>query len=520
MLTAIIASICGWGECNLVGQESSQASSNSTDSTPNIASPADDPQRMYLQLPEGMTSLPLPEHPQRRSESIESSRPPEAQPNRDSRAAVSRRTDGTRMPIPGRPSKRLPPLSELDTSHRDVPTDRESWMERRKLLDGIPHSFRDGGLQIESIYTGESFTKAHGGASPGNATNYRSNLDLVCIVNTSRMNWWDHGRFFVCGQNLSGRPLSQNEVGDTLLFSNLDSTISATERPTFTTIAEYWYEHLFADGRLRCKVGKQDANVEFALSNFAGDFVNAAFEFPAMIPLPTFPSQALGISTFLQLHDTCTFGLGVFDGSLPSGPQGVRWGFDTLGHHGAFSIYQLEWQPAWKEYQPDGTTLRVGMWHHSDSTVWTPITTDPNLIPFAQNYGVFCSLDQMLWRESNPSSDDQGLAMFGQFGWAPEDRNHFTEYYGAGLVYTGLIAGRDHDLLGIGIANGLFSPGVIAQASHNGVSMTSSETATEVFYKYLHSRFFSFQPDLQYIANPSGTYKDALVAGLRFEIVL
>lgn len=424
------------------------------------------------------------------------------------------------MPIPGRPSKRLPPLSELDSPSHDFRSDGEPSMERLELLNGIPHSFRDGGLQFESIYTGETFTKAHGGKSIGQATTYRSNLDLVCIVNTSRMEWWDHGRFFVYGQNLSGQPLSQHEVGDTLLFSNLDSTISANERPTFTTIAEYWYEQVFVDGRLRCKVGKQDANVEFALSNVAGDFVNSAFEFPVMIPLPTFPSQALGISTFLQLHETCTFGFGAFDGSLPSGPQGVRWGFDTLGHHGAFSIYQLEWRPTWDLYQQDVTTIRAGMWHHSDSTVWTQITTDPNPITFAQNYGVFCSLDQMLWKESNNFSDDQGLAVFGQFGWAPDDRNFFTEYYGAGWVYTGLIPGRDHDLLGMGVANSLFSSGVIAQASQSAAPMAASETTTEVFYKYLHSRFFSFQPDLQYIANPSGKYKDAFVAGLRFEIVL
>ncbi len=56
------------------------------------------------------------------------------------------------------------------------------------------------------------------------------------------MGWWDNGRLFIYGQNLSGRPLSSSDVGDIQLFSNLDSTISETERPNFTTIAEYWYE--------------------------------------------------------------------------------------------------------------------------------------------------------------------------------------------------------------------------------------------------------------------------------------
>ena len=166
-------------------------------------------------------------------------------------------------------------------------------MRKPRASKRIPHQYRDGGITIEAIYTGESFTKARGGITQRRPTNYRSNLDLVSIVDTAKMGWWDNGRLFVYGQNLSGRPLSASEVGDIQLFSNLDSTISETERPNFTTIAEYWYEHLLFDSKVRVKIGKQDANADY-------------------------------------------------DGTLPSGPQGVRWGFDTLGHNGAISLYQLE----------------------------------------------------------------------------------------------------------------------------------------------------------------------------------
>jgi porin len=466
-------------------------------------------------------SLPMPQHPERKPENAEITRPPESQPDRESRPTVfTQLRTNSNMPIPGRPSRNLPPLGEPEESSEpsSAPEAIEAF-EEAGLFKSLPHQWRDGGITFEYIYTGESFTKTRGGITSRRPTNYRSNLDLVAIVDTEKMGWWENGRLFVYGQNLSGRPLSAEEVGDVQLFSNLDSTISETERPHFTTIAEYWYEHLLLEQRLRIKIGKQDTNADFALCDLGGDFVNSSFGLPPMIPLPTFPSQALGIATFFQLTEEATLGIGAFDGTLPSGPQGVRWGFDTLGHHGAITLYQLEWKPSWGGSELFPTTVRTGMWHHSDKDVWTELTADPNPRTFAQNYGTWTTADQIIWKESECPGNDQGLGIFGQFGWAPGNRNLIQEYYGGGLVYKGFLPGRDEDLIGLAFANAIFGSGIRAQQAATGDAMKSNETATELFYKYQYSPFISIQPDLQYIANPGGLFRDALLAGLRFEVV-
>ncbi|MDX1929248.1 MAG: carbohydrate porin [Pirellulaceae bacterium] len=54
----------------------------------------------------------------------------------------------------------------------------------------------------------------------------------------------------------------------------------------------------------------------------------------------------------------------------------------------------------------------------------------------------------------------------------------------------------------------------------NGDFQGRQETAIEVFYKYRFSPYFTVQPDLQFISQPGGIYDDALLAGLRFELVL
>ncbi len=463
--------------------------------------------------------LPLPAHPDRLPEKPEHTQPKESQPDREKRktTAVSTHRADSRMPMPGRPGRNLAPPGEPDAA-----SDTESTEDELPpgLFLRLPHQLRDGAWTWEYIYTGETFTKAHGGLSNRRATNYRSNLDVVSTIDTERMGWWDGGRLFVYGQNLAGKPISVSDVGDTQLFSNLDSTISATERPQFTTIAEYWYEHFALDNRLRMKVGKQDSNVDFALTDLGGEFVNSSFGFAPMIPLPTFPSQALGVASFASLTEATTLGVGVYDGTLPSGPQGVRWGFDTLGHNGAISLYQMQWMPQFGRNGQLPHTTRVGMWHHSDPNVWTEYTTDPNPRTFVQNYGFFYSTDQMIYKEEYGTDDTQGLGVFCQFAWAPGNRNFIEEYYGGGLVYRGLLPNRDHDVVGVAFADILFSSPYRQVNAANGTNIGKFENAIEVFYKYVASPYFSLQPDMQYIVQPGGRYKDALLPGLRFEIVL
>jgi porin len=463
--------------------------------------------------------LALPPQSSRKSLDAATSRPKESQPQRDKLTTAARSGARTTQEImPGRPGRNLGLPSTVEEAEAEESSCDSLEEPVEPILWIIPRELRGGGITLECIYTGETFTKAKGGINPGRPTNYRSNLDIVAIADTGKLGWWDRGRLFVYGQNLSGRPLSESEVGDVQLFSNLDSTIGPGQRPQFTAISEYWFEQFFMDDILSFRIGKQDTNAIFALTDLGGEFVHSSFGAPPIIPMPTFPSNALGVSSFLKLTETATLGFGIYDGTLADGPQGVRWGFDTLGENGAFSIYQAEWKPQLGSEGELPTTIRTGMWHHNDKEVWTELTADPNPITFNQNYGFFVTADQMIFKE-NGADDDQGLGIFGQYFSAPEDRNMIGTYFGAGLVYKGLLPGRDEDYFGVGFAQAIFSDDFRAQEAFNGTDIGHSERATELFYKWVVGPKFSLQPDLQYISSPGGQYRDAIVSGLRFEAV-
>ena len=158
------------------------------------------------------------------------------------------------------------------------------------------------------------------------------------------------------------------------------------------------------------------------------------------------------------------------------------------------------------------------MWHHSNHEIWTELTPSPTPKTFSQNYGLFLTADQMIWKE-NGAADEQGFGVFGQYYEEPADRNIVSRYVGSGLVYKGLLPGRDVDVFGVGLGRITFGNPYRLQSAASGTIIAHDETMIETFYKYFWGPRLCLQPDVQYFARPSGQYKDALIAGLRFEVV-
>jgi carbohydrate-selective porin OprB len=109
--------------------------------------------------------------------------------------------------------------------------------------------------------------------------------------------------------------------------------------------------------------------------------------------------------------------------------------------------------------------------------------------------------------------DTQGLAVFGAYyprflGSAVLEET-IGDSAAGGLIYTGLIPHRDEDVLGTGVA--------WAELFRGG---NNQETVFEFFYKAQITSWTSVQPDLQYIATPSGIYRDAIAVGVRFQVDL
>jgi porin len=141
---------------------------------------------------------------------------------------------------------------------------------------------------------------------------------------------------------------------------------------------------------------------------------------------------------------------------------------------------------------------------------------------YDQKVTFYWQADQQIFRE--PGQDEkgrQGLFAFSFFNYAPTYDNVLPFYFHAGLVYQGLIPGRDADLFGIAFGHGVYSEAKIQAENAAGLSVhQTSEGVLEVDYRWQVTRFAYVQPFWQYLIRPGGTGQtaNANIFGLHFGV--
>ena len=368
----------------------------------------------------------------------------------------------------------------------------------------------DRGLTFEISYSADFFYNLRGGLNTSGADQYRGLLGVGLTLDTERMGLWKDGTAYVSMFENHGRDITERHVGDLQALNNADA-------PNRTRLYEFWYEHAFFDGALRVKLGKMDANADFAAPDYGGEFIHSCHGLSPTIPMATWPDPALGVAVFIEPAEWVYLRAGIYDAQ----GSGTRGGFDTAFHNpdDSFTIWELGLRPKLSLLGQEGLpgTYRVGGFYHSGG--WDVYFNDlGGRLPARThrgNSGLYLVLDQLLYREcSEDKEDEQGLGAFVEFGWAPSGYNELTQHYGGGFQYVGLIPEREDDVFGLGLHH------VSLSGKVQSLEKRYSETAIEAFYKCQLTDFMSIKPDLQYIVNPGGNGRDAVVAGVRLEITL
>ena len=371
------------------------------------------------------------------------------------------------------------------------------------LFDAIPHG--TDWITGQVLYTGELLSNTRGGLNTNRATRFRGVLDLTLDVDFEAAGGPTGLSLFVAAGQMHGQSLSVRDVGDWQYISNIDSS----PFPSLTQLNEYWLRQEFGDSGW-IKGGRIDANATFAFADLAGDFVNNSFCQMPTVPLPVWPTQSLGVDGAINLNDD----LSIVGGAYQGNTLAPNWGLPVAGDLGWVILGHLERRTSLGPDELQGT-FRLGAFLQTGG--WDEITPAAPGQSFNENYGFWATADQLIFAESNgddSDSGDQGLGVFLELGWSPEDRNFVERSLGTGLVYRGLIHGRDEDTIGIGLARIEFGGRTTALMG------LTSEDAIELFYKVQIRPWFAVQPDIQYIANPGGNGHDSLVAGFRFEAAL
>jgi porin len=342
----------------------------------------------------------------------------------------------------------------------------------------------DSPLKVDAVYTNDTFNNSRGGIKDGTASH--GLVDLVLRTDLDAIEFSPIGGSLILhGQNSHG-PFLNDFVGSTQ-----STNINAHD---FTRMAEYYWERNIDDGLAVVRVGRQVGAIQFSVMDLAADFLYGAFIISPNNPLPWYPNPTIAATADIALTESLQLTMGSYAGGPPS--QLTTWGWSQDGR--VYSIAQLKYS-----YSIDGLPgdIQNGYWYTSGSHTAIDGSRD-----FNGNYGIYGGFDQMVWLEDDEETK-QGLGIFGIYSFAPQDRNNIQNHFAGGVVYRGILPGRDGDVTGVGYT--------VADFSNARVGY-DQEQLIEMFYKIHITQTMILQPAIQYISAPGGLRDDTIVAGFRF----
>lgn len=166
---------------------------------------------------------------------------------------------------------------------------------------------------MELVYTAEYVENFDGGIKEGGE--YRGDLSMFIELDTAKASWWKNGEFFIHIQEQHGDGITERYVGDLQGVSNIDAD-------DFLQISEFWYTHYFMDERLWLKLGKQEANADFAYVENGGEFINSSAGFSPSIPLTSYHDQDFGAVLGIDVNKQLGFKMGAYQ-AHPNGSRSL-----------------------------------------------------------------------------------------------------------------------------------------------------------------------------------------------------
>lgn len=385
---------------------------------------------------------------------------------------------------------------------------RENFL-RETPID-LQKSLQEQGIELNMSSTNIYQNNVHGGLSTHRrAGRFSGSYDVE--VTTDLQKWLGPGTGMLYIHGEGGWPDTEgiDEVSVGSHFGVNADTIGNRAMD----IVELFYEGPLFSPHLNLMAGKLDFTAIFDRTAYADDectqFINGAFVDNPSIP---FTDYSLGTVLTWDIAEQLYVSAGIADAQA----DGRETGFDTTFHHEDFFLYMLETGLTTKIYVPNGPltgNYRIGLWYEPQDKGYFSDTGKTR----RDDTGYYASCDQLLYKENNKPGDNQGLGLFGRYGWSDSEvEPAITSFFSAGAQYQGLLISREQDILGIGFAHGTFT-------DKDKITFAQDyESVLELYYNAEITPSLHISPDIQYVTNPGGTdnAQDAFIIALRIQMKL
>ncbi|MBA3611854.1 MAG: carbohydrate porin [Nitrospirales bacterium] len=400
----------------------------------------------------------------------------------------------------------------------------------------------DHGVIFQTINTLDVLSAAAGGLRQENSV--AGDLDLLLTVDGDRLLGWDDATFFLYGLGLYGDDPTQN-VGDI-------QGVSSIAAPNIWKLFEVWYQQNFLQERYSLLAGLYDITSEFDVIRSSSElFLNSSFgtgaEFAASGGggLSTFPNTSLTLRGQAILSDALAIRVVAADG-VPGDPNDPGTAVILRKQDGVFIGTELAFYHLRQRQKRDAREIlrkrpfrlvfqrvgraapivyqgkyALGLWGSTrNQEDLSALDSSGNPTTRDATWGVYGLAEQIVYHEREDR--DQGLTLFGRAGWADPRVHRLSLYYGGGLVYRGLIPGRNEDEIGVGVVAALNGSHFRRAQQRAETPVDHAEITLEMSYAINVRPEIMIQPDVQYIINPGTdpTVRNAVVVGARLQLNL
>ncbi|MCE2565155.1 carbohydrate porin [Komagataeibacter sp. FNDCF1] len=347
------------------------------------------------------------------------------------------------------------------------------------------------------------------------------------------------GLFNVSALQTRGRSISQDHL-------NNFNPVSGFEADRSTRLFELWYQQSFLGGKLDVKIGQQDLDTEFLISDYGALYLNANFGWP-MAPSvnlygggPSWPLSSPAVRIRYRPSEKFTFMFAAADDNPPGnrsnsfGIQGgnpvdptnqtTNDGSGTRFNMGTGALLITELQYALNP-QPDDMSnvtknpglpgvYKLGGYYDTAKFPDYRYNTQGQSLGASGgtprwdrgNWMVYGIIDQMVWRPSLTSA--RSLGVFARATGNSGDRNMISFAIDAGVNLKAPFRGRDNDTIGLGWGIGRASSGQRAYDRTSGSLVQGNENHLELTYQAQVTPWMVMQPDFQYVWHPAGGGSD------------
>ena len=391
--------------------------------------------------------------------------------------------------------------------------------------------------------SGGSASGNDGASGSGTGPAYDGMTMPTLTVDLEKLIGLKGGLFNISALQLRGRSISQDHLG-------VFNPASGFEADRSTRLFELWYQQSFLGGKLDVKIGQQDLDTEFLISDYGSLYLNSNFGWP-MAPSvnlyaggPSWPLASPAVRIRYRPTDQFTVMFAAADDNPPGNTSdsfGIQNGGQgnpadptnqnangnasgTKFNMGTGALLMTELQYAINP-QPDDMSkvtkdpglpgiYKLGGFYDTGrfpdyryNTAGQSLGANGGEPRMDRgNWMVYGIVDQMLWRPSLQSARSVGV--FARATGNNGDRNMISFAVDAGVNLKAPFKGRDNDTVGVGWGLGRATYGLRNYDRTGGSHPQGTENHLEVTYQAQVMPWWVMQPDFQYIWNPSGGIAD------------